>query len=192
MTPMQSVVALTLTVLVVVHGQTSPCGDNQCPTYESQAFDGYELRTYTGENKWATTTSPAGRRSTRQMFMRLFKYIGGENDRSEKIDMTVPVLTKKDMNGGSSTMSFYLAIPSPPVPTNNEVVVEVKSNAQYYVRSFKQARWAFGRVYEREVAALKAAIGDPTLYDNSAYYQVGYTSPMHIGMRHYEVWVEKL
>ena len=56
-----------------------------------------------------------------------------------------------------------------------------------FSRSF--GGWASQDDYVEQVEKLAAAINDPTRFDNTQYYQVGYDSPMTWWNRHNEVWL---
>merc|ERR1712011_8077 len=70
----------------------------QVPYTVIQEFDGYEMRRYPSVN-WVCSeaTYKMGRDSENNMFMKLFRYISGANVEQEKVDMTIPVLTKMKM-----------------------------------------------------------------------------------------------
>merc|ERR1712002_125105 len=72
----------------------------------------YEVRQYL-EAKWACTVEEArsGLRSS-MAFWKLFQYISGQNNKSQKIAMTAPVASfikvNKDATLGEATLCFYL------------------------------------------------------------------------------------
>lgn len=103
--------------------------------YESPAFrvisrDGNcELREYPES---LLVTTPSGQRAQNGAFMRLFRFISGNNDRSQKISMTTPVL----MSGGEGgTMSFVVpkevAGKGIPKPSDPSVTVTVMPAGRY-------------------------------------------------------------
>jgi hypothetical protein len=103
--------------------------------YESPEFHlvssegAFEIRDYPQLTLVSTSMQHRGQDGA---FMKLFRFIQGRNDRSEKIAMTVPVV----MNGSSSgTMSFILpksvAEHGAPAPSNPDVTLNVVPPARY-------------------------------------------------------------
>merc|ERR1712224_872270 len=62
-------------------------------TEKNQTSSGLEIRSYP-ESYWTATTVTGKNMDSAgsEAFMRLFRYISGDNERNEKIEMTVPVL----------------------------------------------------------------------------------------------------
>merc|ERR1712013_982442 len=84
----------------------------QVPYTVIQKFDGYEMRRYPSVN-WVCSeaTYKMGRDSKNNMFMKLFRYISGANVEQEKVDITIPVLTRMKMLENrmvNKEMCFYL------------------------------------------------------------------------------------
>jgi len=75
------------------------------------------------EEIWAQTTA----RNQNEAFGPLFRYISGDNDKSEKIEMTAPVVTKSA--GEGILMAFVMPerfdSDNVPRPSSNEVEIEV-------------------------------------------------------------------
>lgn len=128
-------------------------------------------------------------------FMRLFGYIQGANDKKEKINMTVPVINKKDSTSSSIEMSFFIPFAqqaNPPRPTASDVYIENMRPLCVYVRSFGGWMWLSGR---SNYAELKNALRNDGLensYSKNYYYTAGYDSPWKIRNRHNEIWFIKL
>ena len=95
-----------------------------------------EIRDYP-ELKVASTASAAGNGRDGK-FMRLFGYISGKNERSEKIAMTTPVFMARE--GGEEKMSFVVpekvASAGVPAPAAEEVKIESMPAARYAVLRF--------------------------------------------------------
>lgn len=188
----------TLTLLVcmccVTLAEPEICADYQCAEYTQERIDGKNfVRTYPSEITWASTSKMG---SSRGMFMKLFYYIGGENSAEQKIDMTVPVPKKiETLSNGDKryTMSFYLAVPNPPTPTNPDVtLVTQPANTQYYVREFKT--WGWGGVFTRSqwntaLNKLKESLNrEGKAFNPDVMYEVGYSPPWY-WTKTCEIWL---
>jgi hypothetical protein len=97
--------------------------------------DDFEIRDYPA---LTLVTAPMPRRGADGAFMKLFRFISGKNDRSEKIAMTTPVF----MSGAESgTMAFVLpktiAAKGAPSPSNPDLSIVRKHPARYAVLCFK-------------------------------------------------------
>merc|ERR1719436_1905527 len=117
--------------------------------------------------------------------MRLFRYIEGNNQEGDKIDMTVPVirLMNVDSDGavtGDEVMSFYIPPEdTPPTPHNDSgVVVHTMEPMTVYVTSF--GGFAGDQDWVDHAAALAAALPEGTEYHRDFYYAVGYDSPFKV------------
>nr|AFK46880.1 unknown [Lotus japonicus] len=92
------------------------CKRIECPSYDViQVGNGYEIRRY-NSTVWISN-SPIQDISlveaTRTGFLRLFNYIQGKNDYSQKIEMTAPVLSEVSPSDGpfcesSFVVSFFV------------------------------------------------------------------------------------
>ena len=79
------------------------------------------------------------RMTSRDMFMRLFRYISGANKEKVKIEMTVPVATKYDAMGNKTKFRMLFFAPkkyqtSTPMPTNPQVAILKLPKICVYVR----------------------------------------------------------
>ena len=113
----------------------SACGNYaQCPAVEDMASNGcgYGTRDIRA-GSWASTDILASDGDDRYVsaFMRLFNYIRGENEDSQEIEMTIPVITKSYLDENyeekKATMHFYLPPEfheNPPAPTDDLVEIE--------------------------------------------------------------------
>ena len=93
----------------------------------------YEIRKYSDRLAVETTTSVSGNN-----FRKLFNYISGRNETSEKISMTTPV-TQVEKNG-SMSMQFYLPSKfnssNAPKPTREDVSLITIEGGYYAVLRF--------------------------------------------------------
>ena len=108
--------------------------------YESPAYtvverDGaFEIRDYP---ELTLVSTPMQKRGADGSFMKLFRFIQGRNDRSEKISMTTPVLMTGTESG---TMSFVIpkevARRGAPSPSNPDLTLSSKPAGRYVVCRF--------------------------------------------------------
>jgi len=172
------------------------CHDLDCPHFTVvESHDEYEVRRYDA-SKWARTAfsdpNSGYDSSIRTMFWRLFNYIGGENADSQKIEMTIPVLTRCIPNDAfdamehNFTMAFYLALDSAPEPTNSNVHLYDLPEITVYVRHF--GGFASDYDYLTEAKLLKDALPEGTPYHDMFFYALGYDSPWTLINRRNEVW----
>jgi len=192
---------LALTALpLAVFGQSPPalCQRLECPQYNATAITqsgtGYnEVRSY-GATRWVSTQFRA-RMMRGFAFFRLFGYIQGANDQGVKMNMTAPVLMGRAAGSPVKTMQFYIpeAVAQAPAPTNNQNNRLDWPARDFYVRTFTtEGRYPSESEWSTELGALKAAIGDASLYDASLHFTAGYNSPMDRGQRTSEIWLPKL
>lgn len=144
----------------------------------------YELREYE-QTHWVASTAEG---TTKSMFMRLFRYIGGNNEDSAKIPMTVPVAIKIAPGQGTSnkyTMMFFLTKAVSPKPSDKDVFLTTLPTLKVYVRSY--SGYTNDAKLKSNLEALKADVGADA--DLSYYYSCGYDSPWKFWNRRNEVWV---
>ncbi len=104
--------------------------------YESAEYtvleksDAYEIREYP-DLMLAATNMKADRQREDGSFMRLFRYISGDNDNSQKVAMTTPVFMESESNRTDGQMGFVLPaeVASSRVPEPNSERVEIKKRA---------------------------------------------------------------
>lgn len=107
----------------------------ETPDYKVVSKEGvFEIRDYPS---LTMVSAPMPHRGADGAFMKLFRFISGKNERSEKISMTTPVL----MSGAESgTMSFIVpkavAAKGTPTPANPELTLSTKPAARYAVLRF--------------------------------------------------------
>jgi SOUL heme-binding protein len=124
-------------MLALISSLFAGCGKS---TYESPAYqvierDGaFEIRDYPELTLVSTHMEKRGEDGS---FMKLFRFISGRNDHSQKISMTTPVLMSGTESG---TMSFIVpkavAKHGVPAPTNPDVSVSTTPPARYAAYRF--------------------------------------------------------
>ena len=91
-------------------------------------------------------------------FMRLFRYISGENNAKQKIAMTTPVFMEASNEERAGQMAFVLpkevAAKSPPDPTSEAVGVEKRAPGKYAVIRFT------GRMDEESISKAETKLRD--------------------------------
>jgi len=94
----------------------------------------FEIRDYPA---LTFAVTPMERRGEDGAFMKLFRFIGGRNDRGEKIAMTVPVVMTGTTSG---TMAFIVpkkvAEAGVPQPTSPDVTISHREPGRYAVLRF--------------------------------------------------------
>ena len=176
------------------------CHGLDCPEYEKKkSTDEYESRCYPSY-AWVGTSYTGDTLSSEErkdMFMRLFHYISGENVDKIKIKMTVPVATKVESVGNQTRWTMLFFVPfkhqtSPPKPTNSQVAIVRLPKTCVYVKSFS---WftSEDRIH-RKIEELESALKKDDITDyidpETAYIYGGYDSPWTIPfLRHNEVWL---
>ncbi|KAM6904425.1 heme-binding protein 2 [Xenentodon cancila] len=154
----------------------------------------YEVRHYDSV-KWVSTeeTSFAMELASPKMFMRLFRYITGENELGKKIEMTAPVVVKmpekKFWERGVYTMSFLLPAEhqkSPPKPTSSSLYINETPAMNVYALSY--GGWMTTISDKQKANELSAALDKNNAKYKKTHAAVGYNSPMTLFNRHNEVW----
>jgi len=122
------------------------CKEYECPPAKKLNISGcgFEARKVFGAHWVVTPIDTSDMRSGYQAaFWRLFKYISGYNDQSQKMDMTVPVLNKwfldEKYQVEGAQMAFYIPAEfqaAPPNATDTLVTVEKWEDAIVYDRAF--------------------------------------------------------
>jgi len=148
-------------------------------------FQGYEERRYPSQY-WVCTRGTGG-----GMFPRLFSYISGENSRNQKIDMTVPVMIKKNFRGGAEDMCFYITKEfqsGPPSATDRRVNVVAMPAMNVLVKTIKAGypNW------DNEAATFRDELGGQSGVDYSSFYTMSYDSPWKVFNRRNEVMFRKV
>lgn len=108
----------------------------ETPDYRVVSTEGlFEIREYPA---LTVVSAPMPRRGQDGAFMKLFRFISGKNERSEKIAMTTPVL----MSGAESgTMSFIVpkavAAEGTPSPSSPDLVLSSRPAGRYAVLRYR-------------------------------------------------------
>ena len=107
----------------------------ESPSYTVVQKEGsFEVRDYP---ELTLVSTPMQKRGEDGSFMKLFRFISGRNDRSQKISMTTPVLMTGPESG---VMSFIVpkdvAQQGVPTPSNPDVTISTKPPARYAVYQF--------------------------------------------------------
>ncbi|XP_030645954.1 heme-binding protein 2 [Chanos chanos] len=133
--------------------------------------------------------------ATSRAFMKLFRYITGQNVAGAKIDMTAPVIIKTKENRrmwGSSVYAVSFVLPSdyqtnPPAPTDESIYFADMPDMHVYVRSY--GGWMMDMTARIQSNLLKRQLNSiQASYDTEYHFDVGYNSPMKMTDRHNEVW----
>lgn len=133
-------------------------------------------------------------------FMRLFKYIEGENAKKQKIPMTAPVAVEIQPGQGpfcknNFTVNFFVPFEdqsSPAAPTNKDVYISTQKKFCAYVVAYG------GYSNIDEVQKYSEALGEALVKDGlgdtfrkDVFFTAGYDSPFKPLNRHNEIWYLK-
>lgn len=128
---------IALLLVLPVIALLSGCGKSkyETPDYKIVEKDGsFEIRDYPA---LTIVSTPMQKRGEDGSFMKLFRFISGRNEHSQKISMTTPVLMTGTVSG---TMSFIVpkdvAEQGVPAPSSPDVTVSTKPAARYAVYRF--------------------------------------------------------
>ncbi len=168
--------------------------------YESAEYtvleknDAFEIREYP-DLMLAATNMNADRRREDGSFMRLFRYISGDNDNSQKVAMTTPVFMESEADSNDGQMGFVLPaeVASSRVPEPNSERVEIKkrTGGLFAVIRFN------GRMNRQSVdsaeASLREWIASKGLVAADQFESAGYDPPWTPGhFRRNEVLIRLL
>ena len=118
-------------VLVLAACATSRAGYESAPYTVVRSEGAFEVRDYPALATASTAMDPSGAERD-DRFMRLFRYIDGGNEASQKVAITTPVFMSGPAAGGAgdraSTMAFVLpkdvAAAGAPAPRSSQVVLQ--------------------------------------------------------------------
>ncbi|KPP67651.1 SOUL1 protein-like [Scleropages formosus] len=159
--------------------------------------DEYEVRKYQATN-WVNTcvSSMQYDPALNTGFMRLFRYIQGNNENKEKVEMTAPVTCLVDPGAGPAcestfTVSFYIPEKhqaDPPKPTDPEVFIENRKEFTAFVRTY--GGFSNEQKSREELLKLTESLKrDGVEFLEKPYYTAGYDSPFKLINRRNEVWI---
>jgi len=159
-------------------------------TLRQPRAQGFEVREYAAKKWVCTLQRPTEAQFT--VFGRLFSYIDGNNDRSEKIVMGIPVSI--EAQEGSTQMEACFFVPeanqaSPPQPTDSRVFITTRPAMTVFTRKFggyatDEATW------KTEAAALRKKVeAAGNTIDTSRSFWNAYDHPIKILGRRNEVWL---
>jgi len=163
-----------------------------------QRGDGFEERTYPSR-KWACTVQQGGYTEGDQInvFLRLFAYLGGENDQGLRLDMPVPVSIEYHQNETETVFTACFFIQEEhqaqaPVPTNPMVQLKQRPEMTVFTRKFggfatSESDWL------SEASALRTLLtrAGKTVRADLMYWNA-YDAPFKFWNRRNEVWLLKL
>ncbi|KAL2082168.1 hypothetical protein ACEWY4_021986 [Coilia grayii] len=165
-------------------------------TVESKGKD-YEVRRYECA-KWVSTTLKGTQADAamKEGFSRLFKYIQGENEKKEKVDMTAPVTCRIEPGVGPEcestfTVSFFIPQQNqadPPKPTSPNIFIENRPELTVFVRTYGgfSNDQMFSDEFQKLVECLRR---DSVEFLQEPYYRAGYDPPFKLTNRKNEVWI---
>ena len=144
------------------------------PNYELIKSTGvYEIRYY--RDRLAVQTLQASGEDS--AFRRLFKYISGANQSSEKIAMTTPVIQSED--GGGSVMHFFLpnsySNQTAPLPKADNVKLVTVKGGFYAV--IKYSGRSTNQSYLRQAALLRKRLDEDQVFTRSSSIMATYNGP---------------
>jgi len=159
--------------------------DENAPYTVIQKYDDFEERFYPGQI-WVCTRN-SGQRGG---FWKLFGYISGDNNRNQKIDMTVPARFTYDEKGEEMCFSMTSATQiNPPVPNNSDVYLSQKEDFTVFARSVSGYP-DFGEEAEKLKNMLQIELANQV--DFSSYIVMNFNSPRKIINRRTDIMYKKL
>ncbi|XP_054615761.1 heme-binding protein 2 [Dunckerocampus dactyliophorus] len=189
--------ALTAEAEVGDSSKVSFCSETeQCLLFDLICETEYfEVRHYKGV-KWVTVTETSYIMEFAAMkaFKQLYKYINGENENGQKIEMTSPVIVKivdkKFWEMGIYTVSFLLPKEhqsNPPKPANTNVRFYDSEDTYMYVSSYGGL---MSSISDKKEASklMKALKSYYASFKKDCHYGAAYNGPMTLWNRHNEVW----
>jgi len=159
--------------------------DENAPYTVIQKYDDFEERFYPGQI-WVCTRN-SGQRGG---FWKLFGYISGDNNRNQKIDMTVPAMFTYNEKGEEMCFSMTSATQiNPPVPNNSDVYLSQKEDLTVFATSVSGYP-DFGEEAEKLKNMLQIELANQV--DFSSYIVMNFNSPRKIINRRTDIMYKKL
>ncbi|KNC87025.1 hypothetical protein SARC_00835 [Sphaeroforma arctica JP610] len=167
------------------------CRGQDCPLYKSikEVSDTVELRYYDASH-WISFTECDEHGGGGGEFMKLFHYIGGDNDMKMRIPMSTPIL-KQQIDENCHSMSFFkpfsIAAKDLPQPLDAGVQIISQPAQAYYVHAF--GGYMDDAKFDQSMQAFDAAGMEIT--DDSVYSAMvaQYDARFQLFNRHNEVWM---
>merc|ERR1712226_144779 len=173
------------------------CEKYECAKYEVvEKKENYEVRKYEFY-KMAMTKSSGGMFAQYRNFMRLFKFIGGENERKQKIPMTIPVINFYNMDEETKKpdtykygMGFFMpkAITEEvPKPSDEQIEIVPFGYAMVYTVRFG------GWITNSKMIRLQRKLHDDLKADNVEFDETfigtaSYNHPLELWNRHNDIF----
>ncbi|KII70444.1 Heme-binding protein 2 [Thelohanellus kitauei] len=173
-------------------------GKYESPKYETLQSCGQKCEERLYESSiWVVTNNPKNSFfESNSLFMALFKYIQGNNDKKKTINMTVPVLSKY-VGDQMMDMRFFLTndmsqeIYSP--TDKDRVYIQNQPKQTFFVTSFGgYSSSTIIRDKHQELVNILKEKGLSGSFDENTFYTAGYDSPWKPFNRHNEIWIEKI
>ena len=135
-------------------------------------YDNFEIRYY--DERIVVQTNYL---QTSSGFQKLFKYISGENQNSEKIEMTTPVTVTQ--NNNDMVMQFYLPsrfdFKSAPLPVDNSVEISKIDNGYFAV--IRYSGFASDKNFHKHAKILKSKLIENKISFKESPIKATYNGP---------------
>jgi hypothetical protein len=169
---------------------------NQGPTFKvltSESTDDYETRVYK-PTKWVSTKMDVTdyEEGSGQAFWKLFNYIGGKNEKKDKVAMTCPVRTTVELDQDkvkSARISLFVdSTKECPTPSEEGLYFEEEGETKFYVSNF--GGFAKHHLYTENLQKLKACLDrDGKSYVTDTYYTAEHDPTFSLWGRRNEVYL---
>ncbi|MGH0155097.1 UNVERIFIED_CONTAM: hypothetical protein FKN15_038774 [Acipenser sinensis] len=154
----------------------------------------FEVRSYEASHWMTTEVEGKYMNAVSKGFMRLFRYIQGDNEAGQKIPMTAPVAVvvypTAEGTGMTNNHSISFFVPpasDPPKPKDARIHTLSVPAGTLYVRSF--GGFAMGTTNVDQAKALADDLKAEGLsFDEKSFVAAGYDPPFRPFNRHNEVW----
>lgn len=163
-----------LFALVVAGFSTGGCATVPEPLHKVvSGNDGYEVREYAGYLVAETTVSGAWKEALNEGFRRLFSYISGNNERSAKVAMTAPVLSREpekiamtapvlqEPGTGDEQVVSFIAPPGytmETIPAPKDPRVRIRQVPPFTAAALRYGGWTGPEKVERKTGELRSLL----------------------------------